>query len=135
MAVTLAIRLTSPDLFDPGKLTRGLSAPPIVDGPVVQAEKIKTSPAQFKHCAWDLNRATRMLIAGELKVEEQWTEMVTALKHTYRGLPAADRDRLEPNYRATIALEKAVKAWKTEPTPEATEAVYTLIEEIDAFSW
>jgi len=135
VVVTLAIRLTSPELFDPGKLTRGLSAPPMVTGAVVQAEEIKISPAQFKHNAWDLNRTTRMLIAGELKVEEQWTKMVTALKLTYRSLPAADRDRLEPNYRASIALEKAVKAWKTDPTSEAAEAVYTLIEEIDAFSW
>jgi len=133
VVVTLAIRLTSPDLFDPGKFTRGLSAPPMLGGGGMQAEKTKTSPAQFKHNAWDLNRKTRMLIAGELKVEEQWTEMVTTLKLTYRGLPAADRDRLEPNYRASIALEKAVNAWKTDPTSEAAEAVYTIIEEIDTF--
>ena len=137
VAVTLAIRLTSPDLFDPGKLTQGFSGPAQGGGAVVQAntKPVKTSPAQFKQDVWDLNRTIRMLIAGELKVEEQWTETMTALKLTYRGLPAADRDRLEPNYRAAISLEKAVKAWKEAPTPVAADAVYTIIEKIDAFSW
>jgi len=134
IAVTLAIRLTSPQLFDTEKITMSLSVPaPGSGGHETPAEK--TSAAQLKQDAWDLNRTTRMLVAGELKTEQQWTDGIAGLKKTYRSLPTVERGRLEPNYRATIDLEKAVKAWQSDPTSETVEKVYQQIELIDAFDW
>ncbi|MFH1530028.1 MAG: hypothetical protein ABIK09_04730 [Pseudomonadota bacterium] len=134
IGVTLAIRLMSPNLFDTEKITLSLSVPaPGSQGDEAPAEK--TSAAQLKQDAWDLNRTTRVLIAGEVKDDLQWVDMITGLKKTYRGLPVKERNRLEPNYRATIDLEKAVRAWQADPTPESVEKVYEQIEAIDAFDW
>jgi len=135
IVVTLGIRLTSPHLFDLGKLSRSLAAPPRVGGTAGETEVKKTSAAQLKQDAWDLNRTTRRLIAGELKEEQQFTDMVTNIKNTYRNLPAKERDRLEPNYRAAIDLDKAVKAWKSHPAAANNEKIYELIEKIDTFDW
>ena len=135
VAVTLGIRLTSPNLFDTEKITQGMSMPaPGQDRARGEAAQ-KTSAAQLKQAAWDLNRTTRMLVAGELKETDQWAGMVKSLKQAYRGLPGKERDRLEPNYRATIELEKVVKAWQEDPTAENIDKIYETIETIDTFDW
>ena len=135
VVVTLGIRLTSPDLFDSGKLTQGLRRPPESAAAAMSTTPEKTSAAQLKQDSWDLNRTTRMLVAGELKDEQQWTDTVSNLKKTFRGLTAEERDRLEPSYRATIDLEKAVAAWRGDPSSENAEKVYSLVETIDTFDW
>jgi hypothetical protein len=134
IVVTLGIRLTSPNLFDTEKITQGLSMP--APGEATSSRQgEKTSAAQLKQAAWELNRTTRMLVAGELKTDENWTGMIKDLKKAYRGLPAAERDRLEDSYRAAIDLEKAVETWRADPTSDNADRIYDLIETIDTFDW
>lgn len=134
IVVTLGIRLTSPNLFDTEKITQGLSMPaPGEDHTARKAEK--TSAAQLKQAAWELNRTTRKLVAGELKTDDEWVGMLKDLKKAYRGLPGKERDRLEASYRSAIALDKAVAAWKSDPSSDNADKIYDLIETIDTFDW